>query len=98
MFNSLCAINITVVDVYEALISLDIKKSADISPTVLQNCAEALCESLHHLFTLSLPKLYHCLDLLFYQSFYMIYYTRNSSSRSHCLTLMCKDSCINVYR
>ena len=55
--NSLHAINITVVDVYEALISLDINKSAgfdDISPKVLQSCAEALCEPLHHLFTLSL--------------------------------------------
>ena len=39
------------------MISLDINKSAgfdDISPKVLQSCAEALCEPLHHLFTLSL--------------------------------------------
>ena len=63
MFNSLCAINITVVDVYEALISLDIKKSTDISPTVLQNCAEALCEPLHHLFTLSLS---YTIALIYY--------------------------------
>ena len=50
--NSLCAINITAIDVYEALISLDISKSAcfdNISPKVLQSCAEALCEPIHHL-------------------------------------------------
>ena len=55
--SSLCAIDITVADVHEALISLDINKSAgfdDISPKVLQSCAEALCELLHHLFTMSL--------------------------------------------
>ena len=51
------AINITVANVYEALISLDINKFAgfdDIAPVVLQSCAEALCEPLHDLFTLSL--------------------------------------------
>ena len=43
--------------VYEALIFLDINKSAgfdDISPKVLHSCTEALCEPHHHLFTLSL--------------------------------------------
>ena len=55
--DSLHAINITVANVYEALISLNIDKSAGIdaiSPRVLQSCAEALCEPLHHLFSLSL--------------------------------------------
>ena len=55
--DSLHAINITVADVYEALVSLNIEKSAgidDISPRVLQSCAEALCEPLHYLFSLSL--------------------------------------------
>ena len=55
--DSLHAINITVTNVYEALISLNIDKSTgidDISPRVLQSCAEALCEPLHHLFSLSL--------------------------------------------
>ena len=55
--DSLHAINITITNVYEALISLNIDKSTgidDISPRVLQSCAEALCEPLHHLFSLSL--------------------------------------------
>ena len=57
MANSLHAISITTVDEYDALISLDIYKSADfddISPKVLQSCTETLCEPFHHLFTLSL--------------------------------------------
>ena len=55
--DSLNSITITVADVYEALISLDVEKSpgADkISPRILCSCAEALCEPLHHLFSLSL--------------------------------------------
>ena len=54
---SLQAIVISVADVYEALISLDIDKSAgidNIGPRVLHSCAETLCEPLHHLFSLSL--------------------------------------------
>ena len=48
---------ISVADVYEALISLDINKFVAFDENSLkipQSCAEALCESLHHLFTLSL--------------------------------------------
>ena len=55
--DSLQAINITIADVYEALVSLNIDKSAgidEISPRVLQSCAAALCEPLHYLFSLSL--------------------------------------------
>ena len=54
---SLQAIVISVFDVYEALISLDIDKSSginNIGPRVLHSCAEALCVPLHHLFSLSL--------------------------------------------
>ena len=57
MAKSLHAISITIVDEHEALISLDIYKTADfdnISPKVLQSCTETLCELFHHLFTLSL--------------------------------------------
>ena len=55
---------ISVIDVYEALISLDINKSTDfddISPKVLQSCAEALCEPLHHFYSLChyVMLLYH---------------------------------------
>ena len=55
--DSLNSLTITVPDVYEALISLDVEKSPGmdkISPRVLQSCAEALCEPFHHLFSLSL--------------------------------------------
>ena len=55
--DSLNSITITVADVYEALISLDVEKSLGtdkISPRILCSCAEALCEPLHHLFSLSL--------------------------------------------
>ena len=54
---SLQAIVISIADVYEALISLDIEKSTgidNIGPRVLHSCAESLCEPLHHLFSLSL--------------------------------------------
>ena len=47
--NSLQSITITVADVYQALISLDVNKSAgidNISPRVLQSCAVALSEPL----------------------------------------------------
>ena len=50
------AIN-NVTDVFEALVSLDVKKFPGmnkISPRMLQHCAEALAEPLHHLFTQSL--------------------------------------------
>jgi len=49
--------DITISDVYEVLISLDIDKSSGkdkISPRVLQSCAESLCVSLHYLFTMPL--------------------------------------------
>ena len=55
--NSLQSITITVADVYQALISLDVNKSAgidNISPRVLQSCAVALSEPLYHLFIQSL--------------------------------------------
>ena len=55
--NSLSFINVTVADVYEALISLDVEKSPgldQISPRVFQSYAGALCVPLHHLFSLSL--------------------------------------------
>jgi len=48
---------ISIQDVYEALVSLDVQKSPGmdkISPRVLTNCAEALCEPFHHLFMQSL--------------------------------------------
>ena len=57
LHDSLHSITISVQDVYEALISLGFKKTAgidNISPRVLQSCAPALCESFHHLFSLSL--------------------------------------------
>ena len=50
--NSLQSITITVADVYQALISLDVNRSAgigNISPRVLQSCAVALSEPLYHL-------------------------------------------------
>lgn len=55
--NSLSSITITITDVYEALTSLDVQKSPGmdkITPRILQNCADVLCEPLHHLFTQSL--------------------------------------------
>ena len=55
--DSLKSITITVADVYEALISLDVEKSPGtdkISPRILRSCAETLCEPLHYLFSLSL--------------------------------------------
>ena len=58
MHDSLSSITISTADVFEALGSLDVEKSPGmdkISPRVLQNCAEALTEQLHHLFSLSLP-------------------------------------------
>ena len=48
---------ITVSEVYEVLISLDVERSAgidNISPRVLQSCTIAICEPLHHLFSQSL--------------------------------------------
>ena len=57
MHDSLHSITITIPEVYEALISLDVEKSAgidNISPRVLQSCATAICEPLHHLFSQSL--------------------------------------------
>jgi len=47
-------IAISVQDVYIALDSLGVQKSPgmdSISPRVLKNCAVALCEPLHYLFT-----------------------------------------------
>ena len=47
----------TVPEVYKALISQDVEKSAgidNISPRALQSCAIATCELLHHLFSQSL--------------------------------------------
>ena len=55
--DSLNSITITVTDVFKALVSLDVEKSPGmnkISPRVLQSCAEALTEPLHHLVTQSL--------------------------------------------
>jgi len=52
---SLQVIYITTSDVYEVLVSLDIDKSLgkdEISPRVLQSCAESLCVPLHYLFTI----------------------------------------------
>ena len=54
---SLNSITITVTDVFEALISLDVEKSCGIdriAPKVLHSCAGPLCEPLHHLFSMSL--------------------------------------------
>jgi len=54
--DSLSSITITVPDVYKTLISLDPEKPAgidNIPPRVLQSCATALCEPLHHLFFLN---------------------------------------------
>ena len=51
--DSLHSITITVPDVYDALTSLDIGKSAgihNISPRVIQSCITAFCEPLHHYF------------------------------------------------
>ena len=51
------SITITVTDVFEALVSLDVEISPGmnkISPRVLQSCAEALNEPLHHLVTQSI--------------------------------------------
>ena len=55
--NSLQSITITVADIYQALISLDVDKATGIDniyPRVLQSCAVALSEPLHQLFTQSL--------------------------------------------
>ena len=65
--DSLSNIAISVQDVYVALISLDVKKSPGmdrISPRVLKNCAEALCEPLHHLFTHAITVLCFVSSLL----------------------------------
>jgi len=54
---SIQTIVITISDVYEALMSLDINKSVgkdEISPRVLQSCAQSLCAPLHYLFSMSL--------------------------------------------
>ena len=51
------SIDISVTEVYEALISLDVNKSCGIdkiAPRVLYNCAGVLCEPLHHLFSMCL--------------------------------------------
>ena len=58
--NSLSCITITLLEVYQTLVSLDPNKAFgfdNISPKVLQICASALCEPLHHLFMMSL-KIY----------------------------------------
>ena len=55
--DSLSSIAISITDVFEVLISLDVEKSPGIdkiSPRVLRNCAEGLAEPLHHLFSQSL--------------------------------------------
>ena len=55
--DSLSSITISTADVFGALVSLDVEKSPGmdkISPRVLKNCAVALFEPLHHLFSLSL--------------------------------------------
>lgn len=55
--DSLSSIAISIADVFKVLISLDAEKSPsidNISPRVLQNCAKALAEPLHHLFSQSL--------------------------------------------
>ena len=55
--NSLKSITITVANLYQVLISFDVDKATEIdkiSPRVLQSCAVALSEPLHHLFTQSL--------------------------------------------
>ena len=57
MHDSLSSITISTEDVFEALVSLDIEKSPGmdkISLRVLQNCAVALFEPLHHLFSMLL--------------------------------------------
>ena len=57
MHDSLSSITITVADVFEALVSLDVEKSPGmdkISSRVLQSCAEPLTEPLLHLFSQSL--------------------------------------------
>ena len=55
--DSLSSITISIADVFEALVSLDVEKSPGIdkiSPRVLRSCAEALTEPLYHLFSQSL--------------------------------------------
>ena len=55
--DSLSSITISTADIFGALVSLDVEKSPGmdkISPRVLKNCAVALFEPLHHLFSLSL--------------------------------------------
>ena len=55
--DSLSSITISIADVFEALVSLDVGKSPGIdkiSPRVLRSCAEALTEPLYHLFSQSL--------------------------------------------
>ena len=57
VYDSLSSIAISIADVFKVLISLDAEKSPgidNISSRVLQNCARALAEPLHHLFSQSL--------------------------------------------
>ena len=61
MHVSLSTISISIEGVHEALVSLDVQKSPGIDqiyPRILQNCVDALCEPLHHLFTQSLFQAY----------------------------------------
>ena len=53
----LCSLDISVPDVFAALVSLDPVKAKGIDhigPMVLKSCAEALCSPIHHLFCVSL--------------------------------------------
>ena len=53
----LCSLDISVPDVFAALVSLDPAKAKGIDhigPMVLKSCAEALCSPIHHLFCVSL--------------------------------------------
>ena len=55
--SSLSNIDISLSDIYNALISLDARKTQGpdgISPLVLKFCAAALCEPIYHLFSVSL--------------------------------------------
>jgi len=61
MHISLSNVSISVEEVHEALVSLDVQKSPgidQISPRILQNCVDPLCGPLHHLFTQSLFQAY----------------------------------------
>jgi len=61
MHFSLSTISISIEEVHEVLVSLDVLKSPgidQISPRILQNYADALCEPLHHLFIQSLLQAY----------------------------------------